>query len=440
MGDEVNGKDSFGSDKRREERERSVDRGEGDRGRHGDSSRGRDDDRRKRDNDNEWDRHRDIYRDRERQRGGNNGSDYNRGTYRSREDRHVEGRGGAFRRQVDPERRDSRLRERKCLPYVGMWARSPSPPPVKKFTTKTRPEKNVDKGQDNKSKKNKARERSPSKSSSYSSSSIISSSSSSGGSGSDTDNDGSDGSSESCRSGNGDKKREKRKTTDSRKKKKIKEKSQKASVSKSNSRPKDNTGKLFSEDVETMEEGVPTSAPNSRSHSIHVRDEVLSKMNEFDRVEAEKFVKDVQGSRVPKEIDSDNEEIGPVPLPQPKDYADNSKISYGGQLMPGEGDAIAQYVQQNMRIPRRGEIGWQGDEIERLENEGYVMSGSRHAKMNAVRLRKENQVYSAEEKRALALITFEEKQQRENKLIGDFRSVLTAKFADADKSRDDDEK
>ncbi len=99
--------------------------------------------------------------------------------------------------------------------------------------------------------------------------------------------------------------------------------------------------------------------------------------------------------------------------------------------MPGEGDAIAQYVQQNMRIPRRGEIGWSGEEIETLEVQGYVMSGSRHAKMNAVRLRKENQVYSAEEKRALALITFEEKQQKDNKIVGDFRSMLTKQLADS---------
>jgi len=28
-----------------------------------------------------------------------------------------------------------------------------------------------------------------------------------------------------------------------------------------------------------------------------------------------------------------------------------------------------------MRIPRRGEVGWQGEEIERLEELGYVMSG-----------------------------------------------------------------
>lgn len=96
--------------------------------------------------------------------------------------------------------------------------------------------------------------------------------------------------------------------------------------------------------------------------------------------------------------------------------------------MPGEGAAIAMYVQQNMRIPRRGEIGWSGEEINGLEDEGYVMSGSRHKKMNAVRIRKENQVYSAEEKRALALITFEEKQQKDNKVVGDFRQMLTHKL------------
>lgn len=60
------------------------------------------------------------------------------------------------------------------------------------------------------------------------------------------------------------------------------------------------------------------------------------------------------------------------------------------------------------------------------------MSGSRHARMNAIRLRKENQVYSAEEKRALALITFEEKQQKENKIVGDFRSMLTKKNINSD--------
>ncbi|KAJ8613150.1 hypothetical protein CTAYLR_004804 [Chrysophaeum taylorii] len=119
-------------------------------------------------------------------------------------------------------------------------------------------------------------------------------------------------------------------------------------------------------------------------------------------------------------LESD-EEYGPAP--PPKSVA-RGAVNYGGALRPGEGAAIAQYVQKNMRIPRRGEVGWQGDEIEKLESVGYVMSGSRHARMNAVRMRKENQVHSAEEKRALALIAFEEKQQRENKIMGEFREML----------------
>jgi len=54
------------------------------------------------------------------------------------------------------------------------------------------------------------------------------------------------------------------------------------------------------------------------------------------------------------------------------------------------------------------------------------MSGSRHTRMNAVRIRKENQIYSAEEQRALALLTLEERQQKEANLLQDFRAMLTA--------------
>ena len=96
-------------------------------------------------------------------------------------------------------------------------------------------------------------------------------------------------------------------------------------------------------------------------------------------------------------------------------------------MLPGEGQAIAQYVQQNLRIPRRGEIGYSGDDIDHFENSGYVMSGSRHKRMNAVRIRKENQVYSAEEQRALALLTMEENQQKEAQLMEDFRVMLKEK-------------
>ena len=110
--------------------------------------------------------------------------------------------------------------------------------------------------------------------------------------------------------------------------------------------------------------------------------------------------------------------------------------------------------------------------IEHLESVGYVLSGSRHARMNAVRIRKENQVYSAEEKRALALITFatargtrllglefrqsfarhtpaprdvgfpprfEEKQQQENKTMAQFRDMLQQRLRAQGLHRGDEE-
>jgi len=126
------------------------------------------------------------------------------------------------------------------------------------------------------------------------------------------------------------------------------------------------------------------------------------------------------------DYDSSDEGFGPTPAAQ-QDNINNmsqSKGSYGGHLLPGEGDAMAEYVKSGLRIPRRGEVGITADAIESLENLGYVMSGSRHRRMNAVRIRKENQVYSAEEKRALAMYNFEEKANRESMLVGDLREML----------------
>ena len=44
--------------------------------------------------------------------------------------------------------------------------------------------------------------------------------------------------------------------------------------------------------------------------------------------------------------------------------------------------------------------------------------------MNAIRIRKENQVYSAEEQRALAMINYEERAARESQLIYDLKEML----------------
>ncbi|MQM10189.1 hypothetical protein Taro_043073 [Colocasia esculenta] len=111
--------------------------------------------------------------------------------------------------------------------------------------------------------------------------------------------------------------------------------------------------------------------------------------------------------------------VGPAPLPRAEGH-----IRYGGALRPGEGDAIAQYVQQGKRIPRRGEVGLSAEEISKFEDLGYVMSGSRHQRMNAIRIRKENQVYSAEDKRALAMFNYEEKAKREQKVMADLQRLV----------------
>jgi hypothetical protein len=134
-------------------------------------------------------------------------------------------------------------------------------------------------------------------------------------------------------------------------------------------------------------------------------------------VEALMFKEMIEAQKKPA---LDNEpEVGPMPLPRAEGH-----ISYGGALRPGEGDAIAQYVQQGKRIPRRGEVGLSADEIQKFENLGYVMSGSRHQRMNAIRIRKENQVYSAEDKRALAMFNYEEKAKREHKVMADLQRLV----------------
>lgn len=43
--------------------------------------------------------------------------------------------------------------------------------------------------------------------------------------------------------------------------------------------------------------------------------------------------------------------------------------SYGKALMPGEGAAMAAYVEEGKRIPRRGEIGLKPEEIQVRSND-----------------------------------------------------------------------
>jgi len=123
----------------------------------------------------------------------------------------------------------------------------------------------------------------------------------------------------------------------------------------------------------------------------------------------------------------DTDIIGPLPEIDLSAEVGKKELDYGKALLPGEGAAMAAYIAEGKRIPRRGEIGLTCDEIKTFEESGYVMSGSRHRRMEAVRLRKENQVYSADEKRALALFNHEERSKRESKILSQFRTLVHKK-------------
>lgn len=162
---------------------------------------------------------------------------------------------------------------------------------------------------------------------------------------------------------------------------------------------------------------------NSDENAIPEADEKSKPLvGEVEKTEADSellmFKEKMMESRK-KPVLEDEPDMGPMPLPRAEGH-----ISYGGALRPGEGDAIAQYVQQGKRIPRRGEVGLSADEISKFESLGYVMSGSRHQRMNAIRIRKENQVYSAEDKRALAMFNYEEKAKREQKVMADLQRLV----------------
>lgn len=129
-----------------------------------------------------------------------------------------------------------------------------------------------------------------------------------------------------------------------------------------------------------------------------------------------------------EESESEDGLIGPrVPAELQAARRKMESREYGKALLRGEGEAIANFIQKGMRIPRRGEVGLTSDEIAAFEKTGYVMSGSRHKRMNAIRIRKENQIYSAEEKRALTMLNFEEKLTKEQKLLAAYQKMLNEK-------------
>lgn len=172
---------------------------------------------------------------------------------------------------------------------------------------------------------------------------------------------------------------------------------------------------------EELETGShPSNSDKSSDSEIDKNKEKVMEEPETNEVNTEAVnFKEIYEALKKKAVLENEPQVGPMPLPRAEGH-----ISYGGALRPGEGDAIAQYVQQGKRIPRRGEVGLSADEIQKFEGLGYVMSGSRHQRMNAIRIRKENQVYSAEDKRALAMFNYEEKAKREQKVMADLQRLV----------------
>ncbi|KAG6877894.1 hypothetical protein C0993_002559 [Termitomyces sp. T159_Od127] len=135
----------------------------------------------------------------------------------------------------------------------------------------------------------------------------------------------------------------------------------------------------------------------------------------------------VAASHMPApEEDDSADELGPQPLPKVVPPRRVDERSYGGALLRGEGSAMAAFLKEGTeaRIPRRGEIGLTSGEIAKYEEAGYVMSGSRHRRMNAVRMRKENQVISAEEKRGILKLQREGRERREAILREEFNELV----------------
>jgi len=194
----------------------------------------------------------------------------------------------------------------------------------------------------------------------------------------------------------------------------------------------------FNSEVESMEEGSPKfkekkkkkkSKKEKKSKKKKKKSKKKkAKSSSSDSSEDEWIEKDVMESvaegRRNQSDESDDDIIGPV-LPQKVQL---SHKELGTQLLKGEGEAMAAYIAEGKRIPRRGEIGLTSEEIVSYETDGWVMSGSRHRRMEAVRLRKENQIYSADEKRALAMFSKEERVKRENKILGQFREMVHEKL------------
>ncbi|UVC54612.1 hypothetical protein MACJ_003575 [Theileria orientalis] len=176
---------------------------------------------------------------------------------------------------------------------------------------------------------------------------------------------------------------------------------------------KEMTEKTSGKEIEHQKKDVNNDGKHTQDEthdnkeSYESSNELKSKQTTFDQLD---------------ESDSDDE-YGPKPLKVKPSL--EKRINYGNELLPGEGDAIAQFVQKGKRIPRRGEVGLTSDEIENFEKIGYVMSGSRHRAINAMRIKKESMVLTAEQERAKMLEKYQARMNKENEIVNNLKEMLS---------------
>uniref|UniRef100_A0A2I2YZ58 NFKB activating protein n=1 Tax=Gorilla gorilla gorilla TaxID=9595 RepID=A0A2I2YZ58_GORGO len=222
-------------------------------------------------------------------------------------------------------------------------------------------------------------------------------------------------------------------TSEEEKKKKKSSRSKERSKKRRKKKSSKRKHKKYSEDSDSDSDSETDSSGKNANSILQALKKYKKKRSKKSRKESsdssskesqEEFLENPWKDRTKAEEPSDL--IGPE-APKTLTSQDDKPLNYGHALLPGEGAAMAEYVKAGKRIPRRGEIGLTSEEIASFECSGYVMSGSRHRRMEAVRLRKENQIYSADEKRALASFNQEERRKRENKILASFREMVYRK-------------
>lgn len=181
----------------------------------------------------------------------------------------------------------------------------------------------------------------------------------------------------------------------------------------------------------------PKTPPRAEFYFGDVSNEAEAEAGEAEN--SSKYIVETAAVESVKMVDDENEAVEEFDMkikvkapsaskPSINSFSTSKPTKYGGDLMPGEGTAMAGFIAQGQRIPRRGEIGMDSDQISRFETAGYVMSGSRHHLMNAVRMRKENQVISAEEKKMISQMALEERVKREEEIVKTFKSMVEDKM------------